>query len=368
MKKYVLLSFSFLTSIFLLAQTPSSINYQAAARDNSGNVLVNQSVSFRLTILQGSIAGTSVYQETHAVTTNGLGLVNFGIGAGVVNLGAFQGINWANGPYYLQVELAIGTGAFQQMGTSQFVSVPYALYAAKSGNKVYPGNGITISNDSIQSVWTKTGADVQSNNTGNVGVGMSPANQKLEVNGGLKISNTTNNTPGSVRYSAGGDFEGATATGWKSLTKTAVNYYELSSFHQVSSTLRDKMVLSVDSLIVPETANYLIIYTGIGANNNAYNNNSNMFDGGGETGVVNVSNNLNWLGQTYGFMYSTYQGYTPAGGFHEYTNLSYTVSTYASLTAGNVLKAGAVVLAGGSAAPTTSWYFTPHRIQLIKLN
>jgi len=368
MKKCILFSISLLASFFLHAQAPATINYQAAARDNAGNVLVNQAVSFRLTILQGSVAGTSVYQETHAVSTNALGLVNLTIGAGVVTLGTFQSVNWAAGPFYLQVEMAVGAGAFQQMGTSQFVSVPYALYAAKSGNKVYGGPGITVSNDSIQSVWTKTGADIQSNNSGNVGVGMSPANQKLEVNGGVLISNTTNSTPGSVRYSAAGDFEGATATGWKSLTKTAVNYYELTSFHQVTSSVRDKMVLSTDSLIVPETANYLIIYTGIGLNNNSYLNTTNIYDGGGETGVINVSNNLNWVGQNYAFFFSGYNGYSPAGGFHEYVNLAFSVATYSNLTAGNVLKAGAVVLSGGSSAPVTNWSFTPYKIQLIKMN
>jgi hypothetical protein len=367
MKKVSLFLLSLSASLFLNAQAPASINYQAAARDNAGNILASQAVSFRLTILQGSIAGTTAYQETHVTTTNALGLVNLALGGGTVNQGTFQSINWAGGPFYLQVELAVGAGAFQQMGTSQFLSVPYAMYAAKSGNKVYGGNGIAVSNDSIKSVWTQTGSDIQNNTNGNVGIGTNPANQKLEVNGGVKIGNTTNSTPGSVRYSVAGDFEGATATGWKSLTKTAVNYYEQSNFQYVSSTARNAMILSLDSLIVPETGNYLILYSGIGNNNNSYDVSTNIYDAYGRTGVINVSNNLNWVGGTYALFYGSYNFNNSAASYHQYVQETYSVSTYASLTAGNVLKAGAVNFSNGT-APSTSWGFTPYRIQLIKLN
>ena len=69
----------FVISILLLnatlcAQSPQAINYQGVARDNSGNVLINQNVSLRLSILSGSAVGAAVYVETHIQTTDGFGL------------------------------------------------------------------------------------------------------------------------------------------------------------------------------------------------------------------------------------------------------------------------------------------------------
>jgi hypothetical protein len=133
------------------AQAPQSFNYQAVARDASGGVLSNQAVSFRISLLQGSTTGTISYSETHAVTTNLLGLVNFAIGGGTVVSGDFSAINWAQGPYFAQVELdANNSGTYVVMSTTQLLSVPYAQYAEKSGNPtLQAGNGITIQNDSI---------------------------------------------------------------------------------------------------------------------------------------------------------------------------------------------------------------------------
>jgi hypothetical protein len=136
---------------FAKAQAPQSFNYQAVARDASGAVLSNQAVSFRISLLQGSATGTSVYTETHAVTTNLLGLVNFAIGGGTVVNGNFATINWAQGPYFAQVELDVANnGTYVIMSTTQLLSVPYAQYAEKSGNPtLHAGSGIAIQNDSI---------------------------------------------------------------------------------------------------------------------------------------------------------------------------------------------------------------------------
>jgi hypothetical protein len=133
------------------AQAPQSFNYQAVARDAAGTVLSNQAVSFRISLLQGSATGTNVYSETHAVTTNLFGLVNFAIGGGTIVSGSFANINWAQGPYFAQIELdATGGSTYVIMNTTQLLSVPYAQYAEKSGNPtLQAGSGITIQNDSI---------------------------------------------------------------------------------------------------------------------------------------------------------------------------------------------------------------------------
>jgi hypothetical protein len=117
----------------LLGQAPQSFNYQAIARNSSGTILTNQNVSFRVSILQSSITGNSIYTETHSLITNQTGIVNFAIGNGVVGSGSFDLINWASGPYFIKVELdATGGSNYILMSTAQLLSVPYSLYSNKS--------------------------------------------------------------------------------------------------------------------------------------------------------------------------------------------------------------------------------------------
>lgn len=118
----------------IFAQSPQGFNYQAVVRNSSGVILANQSVHFRISLLQGTITGASAYTETHLVSSDQNGLVNFAIGKGTLVSGSFSGINWGNGPYFVKVELdPQGGTAFVVMSTTQLMSVPYALYAEKSG-------------------------------------------------------------------------------------------------------------------------------------------------------------------------------------------------------------------------------------------
>jgi len=122
-------------SLSALAQAPEGFKYQAVVRDAGNNILTNQAVGLRMTIQQGVIGGTTVYAETFAITTNGYGLVNLEIGNGSVASGTFATIDWSAGPYYIEsaVDITGGTN-YSVMGTSQLMSVPYALYAKTSGN------------------------------------------------------------------------------------------------------------------------------------------------------------------------------------------------------------------------------------------
>lgn len=114
----------------LMAQAPNQFKYQAIARNTAGNILANQSVGFEISILQNSSGGTSVYTETHAVTTNEHGLVNLNIGGGAVVSGTFSTIDWGGAIYFIQVRMdATGGTAYALMGSSQLLSVPYALNA-----------------------------------------------------------------------------------------------------------------------------------------------------------------------------------------------------------------------------------------------
>lgn len=117
----------------LWAQAPQGMKYQAVARDASGNVLANTMVSFRMTILIGSATGTAVYRETHTgKSTNGFGLVDLVVGQGTPVTGSFSSVDWSSGSFFLKVEMdPAGGSAYQEMGTSPLMSVPYALYAQK---------------------------------------------------------------------------------------------------------------------------------------------------------------------------------------------------------------------------------------------
>ena len=118
------------------AQTPQGINYQGVARNAAGVALTNQAIGVELSVLDGSATGTAVYTETHALTTDANGLFTLVIGAGTPSLGTFGAINWATGGgKWLKVSMdATGGAAYQLMGTSQLLSVPYALYAGNVTN------------------------------------------------------------------------------------------------------------------------------------------------------------------------------------------------------------------------------------------
>lgn len=112
------------------AQTPQAINYQAIARNSNGDVISNQQVSFRISILQGSAQGSTVYEEIQPATTNQFGLANLAIGAGNVVSGTFNSIEWGSSTYYVKIEFDPKGGTnFAVMGTSEMLSVPYSLYS-----------------------------------------------------------------------------------------------------------------------------------------------------------------------------------------------------------------------------------------------
>ena len=131
MKKQLLLLLAFaISAATMVAQSPQQMNYQAVVRDAQGAVVSNATpVSIRFTIHDLTTSGTVVFMETQATTTNQFGLVTLQIGAN----GNLGGVSWGSGAKYLQVEVEINnSGTYTDMGTSQLISVPYALYAANS--------------------------------------------------------------------------------------------------------------------------------------------------------------------------------------------------------------------------------------------
>jgi len=116
------------------AQPPQMFNYQAVIRNSSGVIVAKQHVSLRVSILADSPTGTLLYRERDTVKTNAYGLVNLKIGGGILISGNFSTINWQTGSKYLEIAFDINAGTnYTVLGTTQLLSVPYALYAQTSG-------------------------------------------------------------------------------------------------------------------------------------------------------------------------------------------------------------------------------------------
>ena len=134
MKKfYAILCIALATLTQLQAQSPQGINYQATVRNSAGVLIVNTNVYFKFNVIQGSQTAVPIFTETHYVPTDDLGQVNLVIGQGTAITGTFSELDWSLGSYYLGIELDAGSG-YVAMGTTQLLSVPYALYAENSGN------------------------------------------------------------------------------------------------------------------------------------------------------------------------------------------------------------------------------------------
>ena len=152
--------FPFVVSLFIIlhtgafAQAPQQLNYQAVVRSAQGEPLgAGVTVSIRFQIHDLTPTGTVVFQESSHAVTNQFGLISLPIGV----TGNLAAVNWGNGAKFLQVELdATGGSNYSDMGTSQLLSVPYALFAGNSAS----GGGAT----------GPTGARGANGNTGPNGV------------------------------------------------------------------------------------------------------------------------------------------------------------------------------------------------------
>lgn len=133
--KKLLLSFALFITAISFAQVPQGISYQAIALNGSGNPVVSSNVGVRLSVLDNTATGTVLYSETHTKMTNPQGLFNLVIGLGTPVTGTFAAINWGTNSKYFKVELdAAGGTNYVLTGTTQLLSVPYAMYAASTAS------------------------------------------------------------------------------------------------------------------------------------------------------------------------------------------------------------------------------------------
>jgi len=117
------------------ASVPLGIHYQAVARDNFGKELANRAIDVKFSIISENPLGPVAYQELHSdIITTKYGVFSLIIGRGTPTGGIFgelSQINWSASYHYLKVEVKF-ENTFIDMGTMQFLSVPYALFAQKS--------------------------------------------------------------------------------------------------------------------------------------------------------------------------------------------------------------------------------------------
>lgn len=118
-----------------IAQSPQKMSYQMVVRNSSNVLVINQIVGVKISLLQASATGTAVFVETHLPTTNANGLASLVIGDGTIVTGSFAAVDWANGPYFIKSETdPTGGTNYTITGTSQLMSVPYALFAGSTLN------------------------------------------------------------------------------------------------------------------------------------------------------------------------------------------------------------------------------------------
>ena len=133
-KEFYALCVCLFFALSAMAQAPQAFNYQGIARNVDGNIIAQQKVSLRFTVRNNTATGPVVYQEVHQIQTNAFGHFAVMIGKGQASGAAFSAVNWGNGDKHLQTEIDINGGSsFADMGATQLLSVPYALYAANPG-------------------------------------------------------------------------------------------------------------------------------------------------------------------------------------------------------------------------------------------
>ena len=186
MKKFLSVSLLALVSI-VSAQSPQSFSYQSVVRDANNDLVTNQAIE-SISILKNSPTGTVLYAERRNVLSNANGLITLNVGEGIVLGGAFSSISWGGySALFIKSELDLTGGAsYTISGTSQMLSVPYALYAENAGNQsddqtlslsgntlsILDGNSITLPTSlAVQTIeGTHVGWRITGNDSANYGM------------------------------------------------------------------------------------------------------------------------------------------------------------------------------------------------------
>ena len=192
--------FAIVISAIFMAQAPNLLSYQAVVRNAANQLVINQNVGVKFSILKSSATGAVVYAETQNSTTNSNGLFTTNIGSGTVISGSMASINWANDVYFIKSEIDLAGGSnYTITGTQQLLSVPYALNA-KNG---IPNGGTAnqvlakVDGTDYNTQWvTPSGGTSLPAQTGNAGKvlttdGTNPSWTNAPILGTLQVSPVT---------------------------------------------------------------------------------------------------------------------------------------------------------------------------------
>ncbi|MBT8257778.1 MAG: hypothetical protein KJO49_04865, partial [Bacteroidia bacterium] len=204
--RYLVVAVLAFTTLFSYSQ--NGINYKALVKDGSGNAVTSTTIAVQFQVLKGG-AMTNVYQETHNPTTDTNGYVIVNIGTGSVDSGVFTDIDWSSDEHHLNVQIDTGSGLVD-LGTAQFMAVPYALSVSPDGvkiNDLADGKSDNDGTDDGSSVYLglNAGAQDDGTNNGNVGIGFQSlySNSFGSQNIAIGWQSLTKNTIGSGNCALG---------------------------------------------------------------------------------------------------------------------------------------------------------------------
>jgi hypothetical protein len=194
MKRLFTIIAAILFAAILWAQSPQKMSYQAVIRNSSDQLVTNHVIGMRISILQGSSSGTVVYTETQTPTTNANGLVSIEIGGGA----GFDAINWANYTFFIKTETdPLGGTSYTITGTSQILSVPYALHAKTVAS--YPETDpvfVTWNKSSGISITASQVSDFQTSVTNNASMLLNTAKNSYPTTDQTKLAAITGTNTG----------------------------------------------------------------------------------------------------------------------------------------------------------------------------
>lgn len=285
MKKVYLLLCTALICCSVFAQAPQSISYQAVIRNSSNLLLSNTKVGIKISILKGSpddLYNRIAYSEIQNVTTNQNGLISLQIGSGITT-NVFSSIDWSKGPFFIKTETdPTGGSNYTITGTSQLVSVPYALYAKTAGSCPVPvtvvGKGLNIDSsvtlNTVSGHTTNYGDFTVENNSNTILTG------QLSVKGTTHLINTLL-TDGATTLNNTLDVTGATHLKNTLLTDGAAT---LGNTLDVTGATHLKSTLATDAAT---TLGSTLVVTGISTFNESARFNKGILVGG----KINLSGN-----------------------------------------------------------------------------
>jgi hypothetical protein len=296
----LLFAFSVLT---VAAQAPQKMTYQAVVRNASDILITNASVGMQVSILQGSPTGLASYIETHTPTTNINGLATIEIGGGSAVAGSFSTIDWGNGTYFLKTEIDPNGGtAYTISGTTQLLSVPYALYAESTGSS-FSGdyNDLTNTPSNLSDFTNDVGFitspnDADSDPTNEIQT-LSVVGSDLTISGGntVTLPGATGNTLDAA-YDQGGAGAGRTITADAGAVEIINSGSNLTGLDVTSAVANSTGVLSTHSgvgvALRAESSNPANSFAAIQGNTNSSNINNSAILGNNSGAGYGVSGQI----------------------------------------------------------------------------